>query len=90
MPTITDARFDSLRASGYTGATNDMLLQWLQFEGAAANNLPDAWQEFLVAKLGITTAEYQRNDAWYAYLGSLGYTGAVNDRELQFWVNRVP
>ena len=30
MPTVNDARFDALRSQGFTGATNDMLLQWLR------------------------------------------------------------
>lgn len=84
MPTLSDARFDSLRGQGFTGATSDMVLQWLQANGATSNATPDAWEEFLDAQ-GFTYG--QRNDSWYAYLGSLGYEGALNDRELQFWTN---
>ena len=82
MPTITDARFDALRAQGFTGATNDLLLQWLKANGATSNALPDAWKEMLEAQ-GYTYGS--RNDSWYALLGDLGYTGALNDRELAFW-----
>ena len=32
-----------------------------------------------------TIGPFHRNDNWYAYLGSLGHTGSMNDRELQFW-----
>lgn len=30
-------------------------------------------------------SDYHRNDWWHAYLGLSGYTGSLNDRELQFW-----
>jgi hypothetical protein len=82
MATISDARFDSLRGQGFTGATSDMILQWLQANGATSAAIPDAWAEMLAAN-GF--AYGQRNDSWYEFLGSLGYTGNLNDRELQFW-----
>jgi len=82
MATLNDSRFESLRGQGFTGATNDMVLQWLQAGGATSGAISDAWREFLDT-LGFSTG--QRNDDWYAYLGSLGYTGSLNDRELQFW-----
>jgi hypothetical protein len=82
MATISDARFEALRGQGFTGATSDMLLQWLQANGATANAVPDAWAEMLAAN-GFPYG--QRNDSWYDLLGSLGYTGALSDRELEFW-----
>ena len=82
MPTLSDDRFAALRAQGFTGATSDMLLQWLQANGATSNAVPDAWQEMLAAN-GFTYG--QRNDSWYAFLGSLGYEGSLNDREMGFW-----
>ena len=81
MPAVSDTRFDALRAQGFTGATSDMINQWLLSNGATSPATPDAWAEFLSAQ-GFSGA---RNDAWYEYLGSLGYTGSLNDRELQFW-----
>lgn len=84
MPSLIDARFDALRAQGFTGSTSDMLLQWLQANGAVSNALTDAWSEFLDGQ-GFTYGQY--NDSWYAYLGSLGYEGQINDRELPFWMN---
>ena len=30
MPALSDVRFEAMRALGFTGATSDMLLQWLQ------------------------------------------------------------
>lgn len=84
MATLIDARFDALRAT-YTGAVNDMLLQWLQAGGATSSNLVDAWMEMLESQLGV---EYtgNRSDDWYTLLGNLGFTGARNDRETAFWV----
>ena len=82
MATLSDARFESLRAQGFEGATSDMLLLWLQANGATSPAIPDAWAEMLAAN-GFSYG--QRNDSWYAFLGSLGNTGQLNDREMQFW-----
>lgn len=85
MPTLTDSRFDALRAS-YTGATSDMLLQWLQANGATSDSIPDAWREFLLAQTGLDASKYQRNDYWNVFLDQQGYTdGSLNDREILFW-----
>ena len=82
MTTLNDARFNALRAIGHTGATNDMLVTWLQDGGAISNCLPDAWLEMLAAHSLIG----HRNDTWYALLGDLGFEGQINDRELAFWL----
>ena len=81
-PTLSDARFEALGAQGFTGATSDRLLQWLQANGATASAIPDAWMEMLAAN-GFPYG--QRNDSWYAFLGSLGQEGNMNDREMGFW-----
>lgn len=83
MPTLSDCRFDTLRGLGLSGSTSDMLLQWLQQQGATSNSLPDAWREMLDANLTEPTGH--RNDDWYTLLGDLGYEGSMNDRELAFW-----
>lgn len=83
MPTLSDERFGSLRAQGFTGATSDMMLQWLQANGATSPAVPDAWEEMLAIQ-GFPYGH--RNDSWYAFLESLGYSqGQLNDRELAFW-----
>lgn len=82
MSQLNDCRFDSLVAQGFSGTTNDMLLDWLQSNGVSAVQLNDAWYEFLVAQ-GMTVATY--NDMKFEWLGSLGFTGALNDREAGFW-----
>lgn len=78
---LNDLRFQALRDQGFTGSTNDMLLQWLQANGATSGQLNDAWSEMLVSK-GFSLVI---NDGWYALLGDLGYEGQINDRELAFW-----
>lgn len=85
MPNITDSKFAALRSQGYTGSISDMMLQWLQANGATSNSIPDAWREVLVIQgYGLQ----QRNDDWFALLGDLGYTtGSLNDRAAQFWLD---
>ena len=80
---LNDARFRALRIQTFTGATNDMVLQWLQDGGATSGSINDAWSEMLVAK-GYSAV---RNDGWYALLGDLGHAGQLNDRELAFWLD---
>ena len=84
MATLMDARFEALRAQGFTGATSDMLLQWLQANGATSNALPDAWAEMLLSQGFLQPL---RSDAWYQLLGDLGFEGNMNDRQLQFWLD---
>ena len=86
MTTLNDARFDSLRDAGFTGTGNDMLLQWYQFLGAVSSDINDALYEMLIAQ-GI--APGQLNDMWYLALGLMGYTGAINDRELAFFLDGI-
>lgn len=83
MSTLADARFEALRGLGLAGATNDMLLKWLQNNGATSNSLPDAWKEFLIAQGFV--GDYQKNDAWAGFLIAAGYSGALPDMELAFW-----
>lgn len=81
---IVDAKFNALRSKGYSGAVPEMTLQWLRANGAAgAESLPDAWRDMLTSK-GFSTGN--RTDDWFALLGSLGYTGAISDREYAFWI----
>lgn len=87
MPALSDVRFDALRGAAFTGATSDMLLQFLHDGGATSPAVPDAWEQYLALKGYPVTGKYQRSDAWFEYLGSLGYTGNMNDREMLFWSN---
>lgn len=81
MPATTDCRFQKLRAQGYAGATPDMLLLWLRDWGVPAPTLTDGWAQMLKLH-GYSGA---RSDAWYTFLGDMGMTGAINDREHQYW-----
>lgn len=83
MPTLNDCRLTALVGMFGAGHVNDLLLLWLQANGATSSNLNDAWYEMLVAHQIVTP--FHRNDAWYELLGSLGYTGSLNDREHEFW-----
>jgi len=49
MPALTDVRFAKLRGLSHTGSTSDMLLQWLQANGATSPSISDAWIEYLAA-----------------------------------------
>lgn len=51
------------------------------------STISDAWRRMLLSRSGLPVATYHRNDYWYVYLGALGYTGSMNDRELAFWLN---
>jgi hypothetical protein len=85
LPTgsLIDAKWNALVGKGYTGSMSDMTLAWLQANGATSGHISDAWLEMLEAKGGSG----QRNDMWYDLLGTMGYTGALPDRELQFWLD---
>lgn len=85
---LNDLRFSALRSQGYLGHTNDMLQDWLADNGAGLpiRQINDMWKDFLIA-FGIPEPTYQYNDARYAFYGALGYTGTLNDREVQFWRN---
>ncbi len=79
---IQDSRFDSLRAQGFTGSNDDMMLQWAKAAGAVSNHTNDAVLEALLLN-GATTPNL--SDAWVEYLVSIGGNGTRNDMELLFW-----
>lgn len=83
MGSRTDDKFTALRAQGFTGAMPDMVLQWLQANGATSDSISDAWVEMMAVE-GFTG---QHNDAWYEMLGSLGFGDIdhIADRDAAFW-----
>lgn len=92
MPAYTDARFEALRLNGYTGSTNDMLLDWLgtyvttNSPGAPTpTSLPDAWGAMLSVALGAGSTG-NRIDDWGTLLVQMGHSGSLNDMELAFWL----
>lgn len=86
MPNLNDSRWQALRDLGFTGSTNDMLVQWAQSLGASSDHINDAILEALLLNGAVTKT---LTDAWYEFLISKGYTGARNDMEAQFWFDQV-
>ena len=102
MPTLTDTRFNTLRALGYTGSISDMTLLWLQDGGPAVGpvtgplkTVSDAWRSVL-EQLAIEdpafnpSGSFDRSTWWYQYLQSQGYTGGRGQMDLQFWTDIAP
>jgi len=86
MTTKTDARFAALRTQGFVGATNDMVLQWLQANGATSGAISDAWKQML--DIIQPPPPSHRADQWSTWLRLNGYgttSGNRNDAELDFW-----
>ena len=84
---LNDLRRAALYAQGIPpGHNNDMVLTWLQINGATGvNDLNDAWRAMLDAQLAENLRTGHVNDDWYTLLGTLGFTGTINEREWQFW-----
>jgi hypothetical protein len=81
MAQLNEARYEALLSQVTPGQTNDMLVLWLQLNGATSPQLSDAWYEMLIAQ-GFTG---QRDDMWHELLVGKGYTGTTADMELEFW-----
>jgi hypothetical protein len=76
MATLMDARFDALRTQLFVGATPDMMLQWLQANGATSNSGSDAWKEMLVSKgFGAGVPLFQETSP-QTFTGLLGTSSA--------------
>jgi len=86
MAQLNDCRFEALRGLGYTGATNDMLLQWAHAGGATSPVLNEALLEYLLLNGAVTPA---LNDAWMEFLEAQLLTGSRNDMETEFWCGQV-
>lgn len=86
MTTLTDARFAALRGQGLVGATSDMIVQWLQLNGATSPTVSGAWKEVL--DLIQPPDPNHRADQWHSWLFLNGY-GAPSkhrsDMEKDFW-----
>ncbi len=71
------------------GHINDLTVAWLQLKGATSTQINGAWvQLFAATLLGSATGNF--NTDAYAYLGSLGHTGAINERWFSFWSGVLP
>lgn len=86
MSNINDYKLASLRTqlSVSAGHINDLELQYLQANGATANNVPDAWYQLFVLN-GATSLNW--NDAAMQFLVALGATGDnLQDNWAWFWI----
>lgn len=72
---------DEIRRATGGGAVNDGLRSW--FSAVSTESLEDAERRWLLAFPATSTGTNE--DLWMQYLGSLAYTGALNDRLLQYW-----
>ncbi len=79
---INDVKYEALGDLGYTGASPHRTLQWLQANGATADDIPDAWGEMLAAK-GMTSGV--RAVDWNQLLEDQGFTGSLKEKEHAFW-----
>ena len=77
-------KWTALRGLGYTGAQEDMELEYYLDNGATTRSVRDAENEFLTA-LGYTTGTVE--DKWKSYLTFLSYTGTVDDMLKQYWAS---
>lgn len=84
MSQVNDCRHEALVAQFGAGHTNDLLLLWLQANGATSENITDAWDEVLTALVGVG----QYNDRWFEWLTMNGYGAPskhFNDAQTDFW-----
>lgn len=75
-------KYNKLVALGYSGALQEMFLDFLVARGATSKTLNQAEKEFLLSK---SMANKTLNDMWFKYLGDLGYTGTLVEREAVYW-----
>jgi len=80
---LQDVRYAALTAQGFSGADNDMLLAWAQFNGATSSELNDALLEVLHLN-GATSIALP--DAWYQFLILQGFSGSFPGMEYLFWL----
>ncbi len=85
MSSLNTIRFDVLRLLGYTGATNEMFFDYLgdTLVSATQDQLNDRMVSGLDGEVAGTVK--QLNDLWFTYLGDLGFTGSLNEREIAYW-----
>jgi hypothetical protein len=84
MATLLDCRHDALVAQFGSGHVSDLMIQWLQFNGATSPHITDAWDEVLTLLVGPG----QHNDRWHEWLTANGYGAPdehINDAETDFW-----
>ena len=91
MPHLNDLKKAAFKAAIVTTSENidDLEIEWLQVKGATSDHVNDAWLEVFGMTLTITATGNFNDDA-YAYLGSLGHAGAINERWVKFYSGALP
>lgn len=82
MSQLNDAQHLALITQGFSGAHNEMMIDWAQANGATSDQENTAIVEALLAS---TATSSNPNTAWREVLISLGYTGALPNMLQQFW-----
>lgn len=82
MSNNIDAKYDALKLFGYTGAQEDMELQFYQSFGITSRNIRDAEMEFL-SFYGYRVGDV--SNRWKNFLIDRGFTGGVDDMLPAFW-----
>ena len=85
MSALNDCIHSALKALGFEGQVNDQLLAFYKSDGATLGQINDAEAEWLKLKIAGTVIGDQLNDLWFQYLTELGFTGALNDMQTEFW-----
>jgi len=91
MAHVNDLKKSAFQTAIVTTGENidDLEIEWLQVKGATSNHVNDAWIEvFALTLVAAATGNY--NDDAYAYLGSLGHVGTLNERWFKFYSGALP
>ena len=91
MPHLNDLKKAAFQAALVTTSENidDLEREWLLSKGATSDQVNDAWIEvFALTLIAVATGNY--NDDAYAYLGSLGHDGTINERWFKFYSGALP
>ena len=91
MAHVNDLKKSAFQTALVTTSENidDLEIEWLQVKGATSSHVNDAWLEVFGMTLTITATGNFNDDA-YAYLGSLGHAGAINERWVKFYSGALP
>ena len=86
MTSRNDAQVAAMQATVDGDAFNDLMLRWLQANGAIGDTVTDCWTEFLDER-GMPPGHV--NDRLYAWLGDIGYDESdhLTDRMYQWCVD---
>ncbi len=88
VSTLNDAKLYALRAALVvtSGQITQLTKDWLLSLGAVGETVNNLWMDYLLNVAVPAPTPGQLNDMQYDWLGLLGFTGALNDRWLQYWL----